>query len=469
MIDATTDVTTTAQSDTADPQGMFEQLSIAGQFLRMYPEFDFSLEEYLVSRRYARYLTKRFRQILEGDQEGTERWVCPDKMLDQIRSGVYDSIPAYCSASTVANWEGLPLISKRELRLAPERFLAPHSRTGPVCKTVTSGTSGAAMVISYSAAFYLEALLFSLAKILRRAGLSYGGRPVFSLTINEYRSLNSSVFVDPTASVGLAAMLVMDGQNSVTTDTMLSYINKIQPECVLSMPGVFQKLVERLEEGNDSILNPPVALVSSGSILDEGLRSRLQERFRCPVINTYAMTEFGLIASECPNHGIHLENGKLYVEIVDDTGSVLPWGQSGEIVVSMMENRAMPLLRYRTGDAGTLLGDMCGCGSRIPRLSALLGRKTVCFRLRSGTAFSPIGFNELFFAFPTLSEFQITQEAMDRYEVLIELNASVEDGANTGAMLSNYVRSAIPGEPEVVVRTTRFVKNSKFERYRTNC
>jgi phenylacetate-CoA ligase len=463
------DVMTTPRTDTADPQGMLEQLSIAGQFLRMYPEFDFSLEEYLISRRYGRYLTSRFHRILRGNQECTETWAGPANMLNQIRGGLYDSIPAYCSASTVANWEGLPLISKRELRLEPQRFLAPHSRSGPVCQTVTSGTSGAAMVISYSAAFYLEALLFSLPKILRRAGLPYGGRPVFSLTINEYRSLRSAVFVDPTASVGLAVMLVMDEQNSVTTDTMLSYINKTQPECVLSMPSVFQRLVERLEEKNDSILNPPMALVSSGSILDESLRSRLQERFRCPVINAYAMAEFGLIASECSNQGVHLENGKLYVEIVDDTGSVLPWGQSGEIVVSMMENRAMPLLRYRTGDAGTLLGDMCGCGSRIPRLSSLLGRKTVCFRLRSGTAFSPLTFNDLFSEFPSLSEFQITQEAMDRYEVLIEVNVSADDGEDTGARLSNYIRSAIPGDPEVVVRTTKFQKNSKFERYRTNC
>lgn len=463
------DMMTTARTDTADAQGVFEQLSIAGQFLRMYPEFDFSLEQYLFSRRYGRYLTDRFHEIGEGNEECTGGWACPDNMLNQIRGGVYDSIPAYCSASTVANWEDLPLISKRELRSAPQRFVAPHSSMGSVWKSLTSGTSGAAIEISYSAAFYLEALLFSLPKILRRAGLPYGRRPIFSLTINECRSFCSSVFVDPTASLGLAAMLVMGEQNSVTPDTMLSYINKIQPECVLSMPGVFQKLVERLEEGNDFILNPPVALVSSGSILDESLRSRLQERFKCPVINSYAMTEFGLIASECSKQGMHLENGKVYVEIVDDTGNVLPWGQSGEIVVSMMRNHAMPLLRYRTGDAGTLLDEMCVCGSRIPRLSSLRGRKTVCFRLRSGIAFSPLGFNELFFAFPALSEFQITQEAMDRYEVLIELNVSAEDGANTGAMLSNYVRSAIPGDPEVVVRTTKFLKNSKFERYRTNC
>src|SRR5262245_58956662 len=117
---------TEARTDMLDPQSMFEQLSIIGQFLHMYPEFDFSLEEYLISRRYSPYLTKRFHQIMEVNQERTECWACLDSMLYQIRGGVYDSIPAYSSASTVSNWEGLPLISKRELRLAPKRFLAPH-------------------------------------------------------------------------------------------------------------------------------------------------------------------------------------------------------------------------------------------------------------------------------------------------------------------------------------------------------
>jgi len=261
----------------------------------------------------------------------------------------------------------------------------------------------------------------------------------------------------------------MDKQDSLTTAAILSYIERIRPECVLSTPGVFEILVERLEAGNDCILNPPVAIVSSGSILDESLRSRLRERFRCPVINAYAMTEFGLIASECPSQELHLDNDALYMEIVDDVGTVLPWGKSGEIVVSLIENHAMPLIRYRTGDIGTLLSGRCACGSRIPRLSRLLGRKTVCFRLGSGVAFSPDSFNELFFAFPALSEFQITQEALDRYEVLIELNVSAEDGENTGALVGNYVQSAIPGNPDVIVRSTEFPKNSKFERYRTNC
>lgn len=455
-------------TDISNAQDMSKQLSIAGQFLRMYPEFDFNLEQYLLSRRYGTYLTNRFHEILEGNQERTERCACPDNMFNHIRDGVFNSVPAYCAASTVASWQDLPLISKRALRSAPERFLAPNAKTEPVWTTLTSGTSGSPIEMSYSGEFYQEVHLFSLPKILRRAGLSCGGRPIFSLTINESRCLGSSVFVDPTASLGLAVLLVMDKQNPITTDTILSYINKLQPECISSMPGVFQKLVERLEEEDDVILNPPIALVSSGSILDESLRSRLQERFRCPVINAYAMTEFGLIASECPRQGMHLENHNIYVEIIDDTGSVLPWSQSGEIVVSTMGNRAMPLLRYQTGDTGALLGDMCACGSRIPRLASLLGRKTVCFRLRSGSVFSPICLNELFISFPALSEFQITQQALDEYEVLIELNVSAEEEANIRTGLRSYVKSAIPGDPEVVVRTTRFQKNSKFERYRTN-
>ena len=37
------------------------------------------------------------------------------------------------------------------------------------------------------------------------------------------------------------------------------------------------------------------------------------------------------------------------------TGEVLPAGETGELVITTLQRRAMPLLRYRTGDMASLL------------------------------------------------------------------------------------------------------------------
>jgi phenylacetate-coenzyme A ligase PaaK-like adenylate-forming protein len=35
----------------------------------------------------------------------------------------------------------------------------------------------------------------------------------------------------------------------------------------------------------------------------------------------------------------------------------------------------MPLIRYRTGDIGSLITGQCGCGSALPRLGKIRGRR----------------------------------------------------------------------------------------------
>jgi phenylacetate-coenzyme A ligase PaaK-like adenylate-forming protein len=178
------------------------------------------------------------------------------------------------------------------------------------------------------------------------------------------------------------------------------------------------------------------------------------------------MTEFGVMASECPRRQLHVDSSMLAMEVIDDQGNLRPPGQAGELVATGIRNRAMPLLRYRTGDVGALEYDGCACGSREPRLVALAARQITCFRLPSGALFSPTHFNDLYARFPELEEFQITQLAADRYELRVQFR----DGADHPARLDPlgaYVSGAIPGTPRVTVAPTVFTRDCKFQRYRT--
>ena len=70
--------------------------------------------------------------------------------------------------------------------------------------------------------------------------------------------------------------------------------------------------------------------------------------------------------------GVEPEQGGVFVHPV--TGKVLPAGETGELVITTLQRRAMPLLRYRTGDMASLLDGPCACGSPLPRLGPVLGR-----------------------------------------------------------------------------------------------
>jgi phenylacetate-CoA ligase len=51
-------------------------------------------------------------------------------------------------------------------------------------------------------------------------------------------------------------------------------------------------------------------------------------------------------------------------------------GESGELVVTSLVNRAMPLIRYRIGDRASwpTADSACGCGRTLPLLEGVEGR-----------------------------------------------------------------------------------------------
>jgi phenylacetate-coenzyme A ligase PaaK-like adenylate-forming protein len=118
-------------------------------------------------------------------------------------------------------------------------------------------------------------------------------------------------------------------------------------------------------------------LLSSAEPLPAVLRERIETAWGCEVFDHWGMTETGYGGGvECRAHaGYHLREADLFVEVADfATGAPLPEGETGELLVTTLGERALPLVRYRTGDAGRMLPGPCPCGSRLRRLDAVPGR-----------------------------------------------------------------------------------------------
>jgi phenylacetate-CoA ligase len=90
------------------------------------------------------------------------------------------------------------------------------------------------------------------------------------------------------------------------------------------------------------------------------------------VLQGYGTTETcGFIGGEClERDGLHLDEYNLKVEIVDQD-----FEGFGEIVVTTLTRRVMPLIRYRTRDVARFIDGPCRCGSTIQRISPLKARR----------------------------------------------------------------------------------------------
>jgi phenylacetate-CoA ligase len=139
------------------------------------------------------------------------------------------------------------------------------------------------------------------------------------------------------------------------------------------------------------------------------LAKRVERAWGCEVFEHYGMTETGLGGGvDCRAHqGYHLRAADLYFEVVDpDSGQVLPPGQEGELVVSTLTREAMPLLRYLTGDLGTLIAGPCACGGVTPRLARVQGRIANRLDLGRGASLAMRELDEALFAVPGLMDYR---------------------------------------------------------------
>ena len=74
--------------------------------------------------------------------------------------------------------------------------------------------------------------------------------------------------------------------------------------------------------------------------------------------------------------GYHLREADLYFEIIaPDSGQTIPQGELGEIIVTTLTRKGMPLVRYRTGHRARFLTEPCQCGTMLRRMGKVKAMK----------------------------------------------------------------------------------------------
>jgi phenylacetate-coenzyme A ligase PaaK-like adenylate-forming protein len=117
------------------------------------------------------------------------------------------------------------------------------------------------------------------------------------------------------------------------------------------------------------------SVICTGEPVLSGHRDLIEKVLGAPVFDYYGAREVGPIAAECEMHeGLHLNDDNLYVEIEKE--SVGAEDGAGSLLITDLNNYAMPLIRYRIGDRGQLLEGTCPCGRSLSRMGRLVGRTT---------------------------------------------------------------------------------------------
>ncbi len=180
-------------------------------------------------------------------------------------------------------------------------------------------------------------------------------------------------------------------------------------------------------------LEPPKldGIIVGAERLYDFQKEEIERSFRCPVFNRYGATEFSNVASECEKReGMHVNMDNLWVEVVDGDDRPVT-GQVGDIVVTDLENRAMPLVRYKIGDRGVMTNAACSCGRSFPMLREVVGRISETMKTEDGQEIHDMYFLWKLSRAPGLIRFRVTQDSLIHVRVEIEHDGSVDREVTT--------------------------------------
>lgn len=159
-------------------------------------------------------------------------------------------------------------------------------------------------------------------------------------------------------------------------------IGTARPGALMGYASVLDLLASRVSRG--AVPWTPIedlVIVSASETLFDEQRRNIERVLGGRVANLYGCREFGLVALECPAGSLHLTEERLIVETIPQEH-----GLGGKLVITDLDNRAFPFLRYEIGDLAD--GDPlpCPCGRSHRRLSAVRGRTFDVIRSPEGLA-----------------------------------------------------------------------------------
>ena len=160
----------------------------------------------------------------------------------------------------------------------------------------------------------------------------------------------------------------------------------------------------------------PFVSVSAEKLLD-AQRTIIERAFGFNLFNQYGCGECGAIAYECKEHnGLHHNFEHSVLEVIDD--NYFP-SKTGRVILTNLDNYAMPLIRYENGDVVTLSDQKCSCGRQSLLIKKIEGRTYDIFYGENGKKIHTGLMDEALLNIELLNKYQIHQLQIVQKEPLL--------------------------------------------------
>jgi phenylacetate-CoA ligase len=229
----------------------------------------------------------------------------------------------------------------------------------------------------------------------------------------------------------IGCMVIPGG--GISTRERLHLMRDMKVTHLHATPTYAYRLANVAEEEGIDIRSIPLKIIQTGGeplAAVPGSRKRLEEIWQAKVYDEYGANEaLCLVGGECAEqNGIHVCEDFIIAEVLNKDGEQVAPGEAGELVVSNIFTKSMPLLRARIGDVVTYTDEPCSCGRRTMRIK-VIGRADDMILIK-GTNVFPTTVEEMVKRCTELSsEFMIVIDEIDGvYELIIQVEPGKREG-----------------------------------------
>ena len=311
--------------------------------------------------------------------------------LQAMVGRAYDHVPLFRSRmderglkpehlQSLSDIAKLPFTIKTDLRDTYPFGLFASPMSEIVRLHASSGTTGKPIVVAYTKED-LDVWASVMVRCLAASGLDRGD--IIQVAYG-YGLFTGGLGAHYGAEALGATVIPISGGN---TDRQLMFMKDFGVTAICCTPSYFVHLIDRAPALGINLKELPLrAGVFGAEPWTEQMRKRVQEESRIEAFDIYGLSEIvgPGVGNECWAHeGLHIFEDHFYPEIVDlDTLQPLPDGEEGELVLTTLSKKAMPMIRYRTRDITTLVSEPCKCGRTIRRIKRIGRRSDDMFIIR---------------------------------------------------------------------------------------
>jgi phenylacetate-CoA ligase len=308
----------------------------------------------------------------------------------------------------IAELTEYPIIDKQDIQQNFSSFISNKVSIDELNKSHSSGSTGRPLWTYFDRKAWVRKKYFSKLRARMACGLKPGEKIVICDTDPpaELEKRNKKIiFSNPVLKTRYVSIFDTPRKN-------IEDLIRFCPQTVDSMPSHLFQLAMFMKEHNIKL--PSIKRIfTSSEYLEPNMRQFLRQIFEAELYDIYGCTEVKEVAWECEKHsGYHINEDDVFLEILNDSVPAKP-GEVGEIVLTDLRNRAMPLIRYRLGDLGMLLPGTCSCGRVFSLMLPAAGRSSEYVTTPSGKRISPYRFTTAIEKTPGLLQYQFIQDSVD--------------------------------------------------------